>query len=191
MGHRVCQTQSRTSDGRTVCSRVFEKETGKVLVIGVNRVVPSNISSAHAEIVALSIAQQLQLQNWDLGGAAMPHLQLVVNWRPCAMCFGAVIWSGIRSLVIAGSDDSVERITVFDEGPIHPQWRQHLQDRGIELCDGSALLRGHQRLRTVSRRGAIGLQRTARQLDNLANKSTWLLRYRLSTLLDSVLDVAK
>src|SRR5690606_8872234 len=73
---------------------------------------------------------------WDLGGPDMPDHQLVVNWRPCVMCYGAVIWSGIRSLVIAGSGPELEDLTGFDEGPIHPQWDDQLRQRGVELVDG-------------------------------------------------------
>ena len=118
--------------GGPFAAGVFEEETGKLVVIGVNRVVPSNCSSAHAEVVALSLAQK-QLGTFDLGGREMPRYQLVVNWRPCAMCYGAVIWSGIRSLVVAGSDHQLETITQFDEGPIHPDWRDELRKRGISL----------------------------------------------------------
>lgn len=50
---------------------VFERDSGRLIVIGVNRVVPSNVSSAHAEIVALSLAQQ-QLKSWDLGSDRLP-----------------------------------------------------------------------------------------------------------------------
>ena len=121
--------------GGPFAAGVFERETGKRIVLGVNRVVPCNASSAHAEIVALSLAQQ-RLGSWDLGGADLPAMQMVVNWRPCAMCYGATIWSGIRSLVIAGCDDACEKITGFDEGPIHPEWIRELKRRGIELIDG-------------------------------------------------------
>ena len=51
------------------------------------------------------------------------------------MCFGAMCWSGVRSLVIAGSGSQLEEITGFDEGPIHPEWRKELEKRGIELID--------------------------------------------------------
>ena len=44
--------------GGPFAAGVFEKATGNVVVIGVNRVVPENVSSAHAEIVALSLAQR-------------------------------------------------------------------------------------------------------------------------------------
>jgi tRNA(Arg) A34 adenosine deaminase TadA len=101
-------------------------------VIGVNRVVPLGCSSAHAEVMTLSVAQQI-LGTHDLGAAGLPAYQLVVNWRPCAMCYGAVLWSGIRSLVIAGSGPELEEITGFDEGPIHPQWDEELAKRGVSL----------------------------------------------------------
>jgi tRNA(Arg) A34 adenosine deaminase TadA len=97
-----------------------------------NRVVPFHCSSAHAEVIALSLAQKL-LGVYDLGQKGLPAHQLVVNARPCAMCFGAVLWSGVRSLVIAGDGPELEEITGFDEGPLHPQWRQELTKRGIEL----------------------------------------------------------
>jgi tRNA(Arg) A34 adenosine deaminase TadA len=87
--------------GGPFAAGVFERDSGKLVVIGVNRVVPLNCSSAHAEVMTLSVAQHL-LGTFDLGGAGMPAYQLVVNWRPCAMCYGATIWSGIRSLAIAG-----------------------------------------------------------------------------------------
>jgi tRNA(Arg) A34 adenosine deaminase TadA len=121
--------------GGPFAAGVFERDTGKLVVIGVNRVVPSHCSSAHAEVVALSLAQRI-LQTFDLGAAGMPAYQLVVNWRPCVMCYGAVHWSGIRSLVIAGSGPELEAITGFDEGPIHPQWQAELGRRGIDLIDG-------------------------------------------------------
>ena len=120
--------------GGPFAAGVFEKESGKLVVIGVNRVVPSSCSSAHAEVMALSLAQK-QLGTFDLGGEGMPDYQLVVNWRPCAMCYGAVLWSGVRSLVIAGSGPELEALTGFDEGPIHPEWQAEIEKRGVEVID--------------------------------------------------------
>jgi tRNA(Arg) A34 adenosine deaminase TadA len=120
--------------GGPFAAGVFEQDTGKLVVIGVNRVVPSNCSSAHAEVMTLSLAQHL-LGTFDLGGAGMPAYQLVVNWRPCAMCYGATLWSGVRSLAIAGSGPELETITGFDEGPIHPHWDDELRKRGVELIE--------------------------------------------------------
>jgi len=120
--------------GGPFAAGVFERDSGRLIVIGVNRVMPLNCSSAHAEVMALSLAQQ-QLGCYDLGGPGLPAHQLVVNWSPCAMCFGAVLWSGIRSLVIAGAGPELEQITGFDEGPMPPEWRQELARRGIALTE--------------------------------------------------------
>lgn len=120
--------------GGPFAAGVFETNSGKLITMGVNRVVPTNCSSAHAEIVTLSLAQK-KLKTFDLGGPGMPSHQLVVNWRPCAMCYGAVVWSGIRSLVIAGSGGELEELTGFDEGPIHPDWKVELERRGVDVTD--------------------------------------------------------
>jgi len=132
---RFSQLNIDHQTGGPFAAGVFERDSGRRIVLGVNRVVPSNVSSAHAEVVTLSLAQQI-LKTWDLGSESLPALKLVVNWRPCAMCYGATMWSGIRALVIAGSDDACERITGFDEGPIHPQWKEELVKRGISIQDG-------------------------------------------------------
>ncbi len=113
---------------------VFEEETGKVVSAGVNRVVPCSVSCAHAEFGALSLAQQ-KLGTFDLGSPGLPAHQLVVNWRPCTMCYGSVIWSGVRSLVLAGSGAAVEEITGFDEGPLVENWIEELNRRGISVQD--------------------------------------------------------
>ena len=130
--------------GGPFAAGVFETDSGRLVTIGVNRVMASQCSSAHAEVMALSLAQKT-LGTFDLGandmcthdsGAPAKSYQLVVNWRPCAMCYGALIWSGIRSLVIAGSGPELESITGFDEGPIHPDWQDELTRRGIAVTDG-------------------------------------------------------
>lgn len=120
--------------GGPFAAAVFEEESGRLVSIGVNRVVPTSVSSAHAEFTALALAQQ-KLGTFDLGGPGMPAHQLVVNWRPCTMCFGAVIWSGVRSLALAGSGVAVEEITGFDEGPMFDNWIEELNARGIQVQD--------------------------------------------------------
>jgi tRNA(Arg) A34 adenosine deaminase TadA len=131
---RFSRLNFENQTGGPFAAGVFERDTGKLVVIGVNRVVPSNCSSAHAEVVTLSLAQKI-LGTFDLGGPGMPAYQLVVNWRPCAMCYGSTLWSGVRSLAIAGSGPELEAITGFDEGPIHPEWDKELEKRGVELIN--------------------------------------------------------
>jgi tRNA(Arg) A34 adenosine deaminase TadA len=131
---RFSRENFQRKTGGPFASGIFERDTGKLVVIGVNRVVPFNCSSAHAEIMAISLAQK-RLGVYDLGAVGLPAHQIVVNWRPCAMCFGAVLWSGVRSLMIAGAGPELEEITGFDEGPVHPEWRSELERRGIELIE--------------------------------------------------------
>ncbi len=120
--------------GGPFAAAVFEEQTGKLVSLGVNRVVPSSVSAAHAEIVALSLAQK-RLETFDLGGPGLPRHQLVVNGRPCAMCFGAIPWSGIRSLVVGAPGAAIESLAGFDEGPIHPNWKEELINRGIDVTE--------------------------------------------------------
>jgi tRNA(Arg) A34 adenosine deaminase TadA len=120
--------------GGPFAAGIFERDTGKLVALGVNRVVPFQCSSAHAEVVAISLAQK-RLGAYDLGAPGLPAHQLVVNWRPCTMCLGAVLWSGVRSLMIAGEGGELEEITGFDEGPVHPDWRAELAQRGIDVVD--------------------------------------------------------
>lgn len=129
---RFSRLNFEQNTGGPFAAGVFEKESGRLIAMGVNRVVPSLCSSAHAEVVALSLAQQ-RLKTYDLGGVNQPVYQLAVNWRPCVMCYGALHWSGIRSLLIAGDGPELEQITGFDEGPIHPNWRHELEKNGIEV----------------------------------------------------------
>lgn len=139
--------------GGPFAAGVFEKETGRPVVIGVNRVIPLNNSSAHAEIVTLMMAQKI-LNTFDLGGEDMPDHQLVISAQPCAMCCGSIPWSGIRSVVIAASSDQVESITGFDEGPTHPQWQLEYQIRGIEVIENVLADQACEVLKTFAQSGA-------------------------------------
>jgi tRNA(Arg) A34 adenosine deaminase TadA len=131
---RYSRLNFENQTGGPFAAGIFETETGKVVTIGVNRVVPMNMSSAHAEIVAISLAQQI-LKTFDLGGPGMPEHQIVVNGRPCAMCFGSIPWSGVRSVVVGASGEQIEELTGFDEGPIHPNWQMELKKRGINVIE--------------------------------------------------------
>ena len=104
---------------------------GRLISVGVNQVLSSCVSSAHAEVCALSLAQK-RLKTFDLGSDNLVDHQLVVNWCPCVMCYGAIIWSGVTS-VVTNVGPEMEEITGFDEGPLHPMWREELRSRGIDL----------------------------------------------------------
>lgn len=149
----LARSNVRHKTGGPFAAAVFESNSGRIVSLGVNRVVPASLSIAHAEIVALALAQQ-QLGSFDLGIASMPEHQLVVNGQPCAMCFGAIPWSGVRSVASGANSREIESITGFDEGPIHPQWQQELRRRGIEVIENLLSEQACDALREYAASGA-------------------------------------
>jgi tRNA(Arg) A34 adenosine deaminase TadA len=117
--------------GGPFAAAVFEKETGALVSLGVNLVTTQGLSILHAEMVALTVAQK-KLGSYDLGAREMPQLELVTSTEPCAMCYGAVTWSGVRRLITGSRDTDVCSIG-FDEGPRTESWKEELELRGIEV----------------------------------------------------------
>lgn len=111
---------------------VFDLERRRLLSVGVNLVTDSNLSLAHAEMVAVSLAQRA-VGHWNLG--ANGAVELATSCEPCAMCYGAVPWSGVKRLVCGARKDDAETAG-FDEGHKPDTWRKSLAGRGIEvICD--------------------------------------------------------
>lgn len=116
--------------GGPFAAAIFREETGEMIAAACNQVVPAHCSIAHAEMLAIALAQQ-QLQTHDLSSNGIRY-QLVSSAEPCAMCSGALPWAGISSLVFGASKTDVEA-TGFDEGSKPDNWIEHLQDRGIAV----------------------------------------------------------
>ena len=124
----------RAGNGGPFAAIVVDDATGELVSVGVNVVLSSGLTSAHAEVTALALAQTA-LGRWDLG-AGGADLSLVVNWRPCVQCYGATMWSGVRSLVVAGEGPLLEELTGFDEGPMVADWAAQFERRGIRVVVG-------------------------------------------------------
>lgn len=133
--HALADRNWREGNGGPFAAVVAETATGRIVSVEVNVVLGSGVSSAHAEVTALGVAQRA-VGGWDLGAAGSPDHELVVNWRPCVQCYGAALWSGVRTLVVAGSGPELEEITTFDEGPMRDDWAEQFTDRGIDVVDG-------------------------------------------------------
>jgi len=123
------------SSGGPFAAAVFELESGRLVSVGVNRVVPLNSSLAHAEVLAIGLAQA-SLGTYDLGAPSMARLQLVSSSQMCAMCLGAVVWSGVSEVVYSTTSGDVIATAGFDEGPTPPDYSQQLMNRGIALIPG-------------------------------------------------------
>lgn len=128
-------------------------EAGRLLGVGVNRVVPSQCSAAHAEVMALATSQQ-RLQRYRLNESG-ERITLATSGQPCSMCYGALIWAGIDELLIAASSDDVQTLAGFDEGPLPSDWIGELEKRGISVQTG--LMREHARdvLRDYGESGVV------------------------------------
>jgi tRNA(Arg) A34 adenosine deaminase TadA len=116
--------------GGPFAAAVFDND-GRLIAPGVNIVVTSNCSVFHSEIVALVIAQRV-LGRYDLSDGGKLHYDLFATTEPCAMCFGAIPWSGLRRLVCGARDEDALAIG-FDEGPKIADWVSALNKRGIEV----------------------------------------------------------
>lgn len=138
LANRLARLNVRDGGGGPFAALVVERDGGRVLSAGVNRVLAANLSVAHAEVVALSLAQQRR-GTWDLGARGFPATELVVNWRPCLQCCGAVLWAGVSHIVIPDDSGEMERITGFDEGPVVEDWIGQFARRGIEVTRGVGL----------------------------------------------------
>ncbi|MCB1735455.1 MAG: nucleoside deaminase [Gammaproteobacteria bacterium] len=115
--------------GGPFAAAVFEIETGALVSLGVNLVMPQGLSMLHAEMVAISLAQR-KLGVHDLSSEGLPAYELVTSTEPCAMCFGAIPWSGVRR-VVTGAVSQDARDIGFDEGDKPANWVESLQRRGI------------------------------------------------------------
>ena len=111
---------------------IFDLSTNRLIAPGVNLVATTNLSAAHAEMVAIMISQQV-VGHLDLGGEGLPPYELVASTEPCAMCFGAIPWSGVRRLACAAREEDARAIG-FDEGPKVPDWVASLERRGISVA---------------------------------------------------------
>jgi tRNA(Arg) A34 adenosine deaminase TadA len=125
---------ARQETGGPFAAGVFEPESGRLVALGVNVVVPSGSSLAHAEVMAIGAAQRA-FGTHDLGAANVPTLLLACSAEPCIMCLGATMWSGVRALECGASGEDVEAAG-FDEGPKPSDWEGELRRRGIEVSRG-------------------------------------------------------
>lgn len=112
---------------------VFDGE-GRVIATGVNRVLPLQVSLAHAEIIALVGAQKrLGRARLDADGG---RYTLAASAQPCCQCYGAIVWAGIDTLLVGARGEDTESLTDFDEGPLPDDWSGELARRGIHVeCD--------------------------------------------------------
>jgi tRNA(Arg) A34 adenosine deaminase TadA len=113
--------------GGPFAAAIFDSKSNTLVAPGVNVVVTSSCSLAHAEMMTIGIAQK-KLNTFDLG----TDCELFASTAPCAMCLGATPWSGVGRLVCAARDEDARSIG-FDEGAKITDWVDSLTTRGINV----------------------------------------------------------
>jgi tRNA(Arg) A34 adenosine deaminase TadA len=130
MAHVIQWSQENIQQqGGPFAAGIFDLSSGACIAVGVNRVVDSGCSVAHAEMMAIMLAQQ-SLETHDL--STRGQFVLTTSAQPCSQCFGALPWSGIAAMEFGADRASVENIG-FDEGPYPENWKDNLAQRGIKV----------------------------------------------------------
>jgi tRNA(Arg) A34 adenosine deaminase TadA len=124
----------RRETGGPFGAAIFERDSGRLVSVGMNSVVRLNNCTLHGEMVAIMMAQS-RLESFTLRSADGPAYELVTSCEPCAMCLGATLWSGVRRVVCGAHRDDARRLN-FEEGPVFPESHAYLEARGIEIVHG-------------------------------------------------------
>lgn len=125
----IARANMRAGTGGPFAAMIVHDATRRIISIGCNLVASEQCSVLHAEIVAIIRASH-EMRSWDLH--VNGSTTLFTTAEPCAMCMGAIPWSGVRRIVIAARDQDVRSIG-FDEGAKRDQWMHDLQTRGISV----------------------------------------------------------
>ncbi len=140
---------------------VFERESGRLVSVGVNQVEALSCSIAHAEMMAIALAQCV-IGSYDLDGIEGSTHELVTSTEPCVMCLGAICWSGVRQVVCGARDEDAREIG-FDEGPKPQDWAHSLESRGVTVVKD--VLRNHAKAVLTEYHKGGGLIYNSRQGD--------------------------
>jgi len=121
-------------EGGPFGAAVFEEESGRLVAVGVNSVRRLANCTLHAEMTALMFAGQAQ-------GCHSLHRDdgvryvLACSCDPCAMCLGAILWSGVRRVICAATRDDAMAVG-FDEGPVFEDSWRYLAEREVSVQHG-------------------------------------------------------
>ena len=113
---------------------IVERDTGRLVSVGVNSVVRLHNCTLHAEMVAFMLAQS-RLGTFSLAAPGLPAHDLATSCDPCAMCLGATLWSGVRRVLCGATRDDA-MLLQFDEGPVFASSWAYLKRKGLEVHRG-------------------------------------------------------
>jgi tRNA(Arg) A34 adenosine deaminase TadA len=102
----IALAKEARSDGRHPFGALIVNERGEMVVEARNNAVrPKGDPTQHAETVACSLAARL------LPETELAQCTLYTSTEPCAMCAGAIYWTGIGRVVFALAETGLLRYT--------------------------------------------------------------------------------
>ena len=105
---------------------------GEVIATGVNRVVPNNDPTAHAEVNAIRNACQ-KLDTFQLEGCTVYS-----SCEPCPMCLSALYWAGVKRICYGNTKADAKAID-FDDSFIYDQLDLGYDQRSIRSISSLAI----------------------------------------------------
>ena len=81
----------------------------EIIAEGFNRPISTHDPTAHAEMIALQLAER-RIASYTLAADGHPAHELFTSCAPCAMCLGAALWSGVTRIVFGGAREDAERV---------------------------------------------------------------------------------
>jgi tRNA(Arg) A34 adenosine deaminase TadA len=150
---RLAMSNVRRSTGGPFGAVVFDLTTNLPVAAGVNLVEPARNAILHAEIVALMFAQAT-VGGYSLRAVGLPPHALTTSCEPCAMCLGALLWSGVRVLECGASRDDALSLG-FDEGPVFPASYEYLERHGVQVVRNVLRAEATSAFRTYRESGGI------------------------------------
>lgn len=99
---------------------------GEVIAKGVNRVVPNNDPTAHAEISAIREACN------KLGVFKLEGCTIYTSCEPCPMCLSAIYWAGISEIFYGNTKEDAKQIE-FDDSFIYDEIAKPYSCRAIPI----------------------------------------------------------
>jgi tRNA(Arg) A34 adenosine deaminase TadA len=120
-------------DGRHPFGALIVNERGEIIIEARNNAVrPTGDPTQHAETVACSAAAKL------LDEASLARCTLYTSTEPCAMCAGAIYWTGIGRVVFALSEKGLLRYT-----------GSHAENPTLDLPCREVFARGQKNIRVI------------------------------------------
>ncbi len=101
-------------------------KSGKIIAEGFNSVTKLNDPTAHAEVMAIRKAAQLQ-SNFSLEGC-----EIYTSCEPCPMCLSAIYWARIDRIYYANTKEDAAKIE-FDDQFIYNELAKKYEDRSIPI----------------------------------------------------------